>query len=134
MTAVGPVCHIPPKTTTFAKTPVPIPAIPPPAQPTLASLVATVNTLRQIIMITTGQNGTNGQNGQNGGNGGAGGVASPPGGSFQQTSVTNQTVRVFQNNDPTSDNWVDVQYVSQLVMGNNATRSTWTYDALPPPA
>jgi hypothetical protein len=88
-----------------------------------------VNQLRQIISTTTGQNGTNGQNGQNSSSGGG---SAQPGGSFTQISVTQATQRVYQNNDKTSQNWVDVQYVSQLIMGNNATKSTWTYDAPPP--
>lgn len=123
MSAVGPVCHIAPVTVTTPKVPSPIPSIPPPAQPTLQSLTATVNTLRQIIMIITGQNGTNGTNGSS---------KNSPGGSFQQTSVTTVQQRVYQNNDPTSQNYVDVAYVKQLVMGNNSTKSTWTYNAPPP--
>lgn len=126
MSAVGPVCHIAPVTVTTPKVPSPIPSIPPPAQPTLQSLTATVNTLRQIIMIITGQNGTNGTNGTNGSS------KNSPGGSFQQTSVTTVQQRVYQNNDPTSQNYVDVAYVKQLVMGNNSTKSTWTYNAPPP--
>jgi len=123
VSAVGPVCHIAPVTVTTPKVPSPIPSIPPPAQPTLQSLTATVNTLRQIIMIITGQNGTNGTNGSS---------KNSPGGSFQQTSVTTVQQRVYQNNDPTSQNYVDVAYVKQLVMGNNSTKSTWTYNAPPP--
>ena len=128
MTDVGPVCHIPPKTTTFAKVPVPIPAVPPPAQATLQSLQQTVNTLRQIIMIITGQNGTNGPGQGIDTRPGGGG----PGGSFVQIRQTLATERVYQNNDKTSQNWVDVQYVTMLEMGNNATKSTWTYKSPPP--
>jgi hypothetical protein len=127
VSAVGPVCHIAPVTTITPKVPVDIPAAPPPAQATLASLQQTVNTLREIIIITTGQQGWNGQPGANGSPG-----QPAPGGSFKQTSVTMQTQRVYQNNDPSTGNYVDVQYVSQLVMGNNSTKSTWTYNAPPP--
>lgn len=127
MTAVGPVCHIPPKTVITEKVPVDIPAIPPPAQATLQSLQNMVNTLRQIIIIITGQQAGNGQRGS---------TSSPqkqPGGSFEQVSVTTKTKRVFQNNDPNSPNWVDVEYVAQLKMANNSTKSTWTYNAPPNP-
>jgi hypothetical protein len=124
------VCHIPPKTIITEKVPVDIPAVPPPAQATLQSLQQTVNTLRQIIIIITGQQAGNGQPQRS--SGGSVGSTPQPGGSFAQTSVTMATQRVFQNNDPTSQNFVDVQYVQQLVMGNNATRSTWTYNAPPP--
>ena len=127
MSAVGPVCHIPPVTTITPKTPVAIPAVPPPAQATLASLQQTINTLRQIIIIITGQQANNGQPQQ-----GTLNTQAQPGGSFAQVSVTMATQRVFQNNDPNSGNFVDVQYVQQLVMGNNATKSTWTYNAPPP--
>jgi len=127
MTAVGPVCHIPPTTVFTEKQPVPIPAIPPPAQATLQSLQQTINTMRQILIIITGQQATNGQQNPS--------ITSPPapGGSFQQTSVTTKTKRIFQNNDTTSSNWVDVEYVAQLKMDNNSTKSTWTYNAAPEP-
>jgi hypothetical protein len=121
MSAVGPVCHIPPQTIVFKPQPVAIPAVPPPAEANLASLQNTVNTLRQIILTITGQNGVNGQNGANG--------SSAPGGSFEQTQVQTQTVRVFQNNDPTSPNFVDVQFVSQVKFQNNATKSTIVFNA-----
>lgn len=121
MSAVGPVCHIPPATQTFPKVPVPIPAVPPPAKATLQSLQYTINQLRQIIYIITGQQGNNGSLGTN----------AAPGGSFVQASQTTQTVRVFQGNDPNSPNWVDVQYVNKLEMDNNSTKSTWVYNAPP---
>lgn len=123
MAAVGPVCHIPPKTVAVVKNPVPIPAVPPPAKATLASLQYTVNQLREIINIITGQQGNNGSSGS---------ISSPAGGSFTQTSVQYKSVRVYQNNDVNSPNFVDVQYVSKLVMGNNSTKSTWTYNAEDP--
>jgi len=121
MTAVGPVCHIAPVTTITPKVPVNIPAVPPAAQATLNSLQATVNTLRQIIIIITGQQANNGQP--------QSAAQSEPGGSFTQASVTKVTKRIFQGNDPTSSNFVDVEYVTQLAMDNNATKSTWTYNA-----
>lgn len=130
MTDVGPVCHIAPKTVFTEKVPVPIPAVPPPAQATLQSLQQTVNTLRQIIIIITGQQGNNGQPQPRFG---SISTQAQPGGSFAQTSVTTKTKRIFQNNDKNSSNWVDVEYVAQLKMGNNSTKSTWTYNAAPEP-
>src|ERR1700719_198518 len=99
-------------------TAVSIPAIPPPAQANMASLQSTVNQLREIMQTTTGQNGVQGQNT-------APDSKNPPGGSFVILSQTVVTKRIFQNNDPTSQNWVDVQYVTNLTMQNNATKSLW---------
>jgi hypothetical protein len=96
-----------------------------PAKPTLASLTATVNQLRQTIQTITGQNGVAGQNkptSQNQTNN-----QTQPGGSFNLLSVTHATRRIFLNNDP-SAGFIDVPYIAQLVMQNNATSSKWTYN------
>lgn len=126
MTTVGPVCHIPPANpSTPQPSPKDIPAIPPPAQATLQSLQSTVNQLRQIIIQLTGQQGPPGAPGAN--------AKSTPPGSFVQAKIVTKTVRIFQNNDPTSQNWVDVERVNSLVMNNNSTKATWTYTRPPDP-
>lgn len=123
MTTVGPVCHIPPvNPATQQPGPKDIPAIPPPAQATLQSLQHTVNQLRQIIIQLTGQQGPPGQN-----------AKSPPPGSFVQSKIVTKTVRIFQNNDPTSENWIDVERVNSLVLNNNSTKAIWTYTRPPDP-
>jgi len=131
MAAVGPVCHIPPKTTSFVLTPKAIQGLPPPAQPTIASLQSTVNQLRQYINQMN-QNFTEIINNIN--NQAPGQISSNAkgGGTFTQASQQLQTVRVFQGNDPTSPNYVDVQYVTKLVMDSDEPQGSWTYNAPPP--
>jgi hypothetical protein len=119
MTTVGPVCHLPPNTTASFPDPKDLPGVPP-AQPNLASLTATVNALRQLVLILAGLNGPPGSNGK-----------SAPSGSWTQKSIQTETVRIYQNNDPSTGNFVDVQRVTQLVMGNSASKQTWTYNAPP---
>jgi hypothetical protein len=108
----------------FKTAQLPIPTIPAP-KPTLASLHDTVTKLRQVVNTITGQNGVAGQGAptaQNQTN-----TQEQPGGSFSPISVTHSTQRLYLNND-TSQGFIDVPYISQLVMGNNATASTWTYN------
>lgn len=129
MATVGPVCHIPPKNNTAQPAPADLPGIPPAAQASLASLQHTVNQLRQIIIVLTGQQGARGPAGLNGAN------AQPPQASqtsFTQKNVSYTTTKIFQNNDPTTGNFVEVQTVANLVMSNKQG-ATWTYNA-PPPA
>jgi hypothetical protein len=115
----APICHIPPVTTTTQPGPKPMPSIPI-AQPNLASLTATVNAMRQVIMIFTGQMGAQGQQGAPGQN--------APSGSWTQQSIQTEKVKIFQNNDPTTGNFVEVERINQLVFGNNASKQTWTFN------
>lgn len=121
----GPVCHIPPVTTADQPGPKSLPAIPP-AQPNLASLTATVNAMRTVIMLFTGQAGPRGQQGRQGSAG-----KPAPSGSWRQKSIDVETVKIFQNNDPTTGNFVTVQRVNRLVMGNDQTNQTWTFNRPP---
>jgi hypothetical protein len=119
MSTVGPVCHIPPATSASLPGPKNLPNVPP-AEPNIQSLVATVNALRQLVIILSGQQGSGGS------------ISSKaPSGSWSQKSIQTETVKVYQNNDPSTGNFVEVQRVTQLVMGNNATQQTWTYNAAP---
>lgn len=119
-TTVGPVCHIPPANTTAKPQPVDIPGVGPPAQPTLQSLQQTVNNLRQIIMFITGQQGPAGQNGSNAKSKPARWVEDKP------SRVTN-TVRVFQNNDTTSKNFVDIETIDGVTMKDGVTGESWKW-------
>lgn len=117
--AVGPVCHIPPPTTGETPGPASIPGLPPPAQPSVASLVSVVNQLRQIIAtMTTTKPPNNTVNIS---------TAQPAGANgFKQQSISYSSVRVYQNNDKTSPNYVDINVVDNLVMGAPGGQS-WTY-------
>ncbi|HXO47873.1 MAG TPA: hypothetical protein VN897_11405 [Mycobacterium sp.] len=79
--------------------------------------------MRQLIMILAGLNGQPGANGQAG--------KAAPAGSWTQQSIQTENVKIFQNNDPSTGVFVEVQRVTKLVMGNSATKQTWTYTAPP---
>jgi hypothetical protein len=125
MAAVGPVCHIPPKNNTAQPGPAELPGIPGPATTSLQSLQSTVNQLRNIIIVLTGQHGAQGPPGQN--------AQTPPASaaSFTQKTISYTTTKIFQNNDPSTGNFVEVQTVQNLVM-QNKQGATWTYTAPPP--
>lgn len=122
--ANAPICHIPPNVNPPSQSPNAIPSIPP-AQPNLASLTATVNALRQVIMIISGQQGAPGAQGAQG--------KAAPAGSWTQQSISSSKVKIYQNNDPTTGNFVEVDRVDKLVFGNDATKQTWTYNRTPDP-
>jgi len=125
MTQVGPVCHIPPSSFSASPGPQSIPGVPSPAQPSIPSLVNTVNQLRQIILVLTGQRGAQGAHGAQGA---AGKNAGPQ--DFVQQNIRTTTQKIYQNNDPSTGNFVEVQVVQSLVMANK-TGGTWTYHAPP---
>jgi hypothetical protein len=124
MTTVGPVCHIPPETTvTDQPGPVGLPSIPP-AGPTIASLMSTVNAIRNQIMIITGRQGSQGRQGAPGRNGSSNNAK----GTWTEQARVVETVRIYQNNDPTSENWIDVERINKLAMVNKDTGQQWTWD------
>lgn len=124
MATVGPVCHIPPLNSQGQPTPSDIPGIPEPASPTLQSLQHVVNQLRQIIIVITGQQGAQGPPGQNAA------TPSASAASFTQKTISKGKVKIYQNNDPSTGNFVEVEIVNNLVL-QNKQGATWTYKAAP---
>lgn len=124
----GPVCHIPPTSMPANPGPQTIPGVPAPAAPNLQSLMQTVNQLRQIILVLLGQNGAQGPPGVQGP---AGKPLGPQ--DFTQTKLTSTKTKIFQNNDPSTGNFVEVSTVQSLTMANKAG-ATWVYNAPPPSA
>lgn len=121
MTAVGPVCHIPPKViTTPQPAPLNLPSIPP-AGPTLDSLMHTVNAMRQVIIILSGQRGAQGAQGAQG----AAAKKTPPV-RWSEAARTVETVRIFDPNDHTV--FVDVERINNLTMKDGVTGEQWTWD------
>lgn len=117
MSAVAPVCHIPPKTPNNQPAPVNLPAIPP-AGNTIASLQATVNIMRQVIMLLAGQQGSPGQNGTS---------ATPPKPArWTEQSRQTETVRIFDPNDKSV--FVDVERINKLIMHDGVTGESWTWN------
>ena len=123
MTTVGPVCHIPPKNNINQPGPQNLPAIPP-AQPNIQSLMNTVNALRQVVNQLTGRQGSQGPAGQAGAQGKPGTSAK---GTWSEQNRQEETVKIYQNNDPSTGNYVEVKQINKLVMENKDTGQTWTW-------
>lgn len=118
----APVCHIPPETTTTTQPgPTELPSVAP-AQPNLASLTATVNALRLVMNYITGRQGPQGPQGAAGSN------TKPKPPRWSEVSRTESTERIYQNNDSSSSNYVDVKSINQLKMRDNVTGEGWTWD------
>lgn len=119
---VGPVCHIPANTTAQTPGAKNIPGLPAPAAPNLASLTSTVNSLRDIINVLMGPSIVNNVVVNN--NNGSGAQVKP--GDFSQKSISYAKVKIYQNNDPSTGNYVEVNVVDGLTMGNSSGGS-WKY-------
>lgn len=115
MTAVPPVCHIPPVQPTTQPQPVNLPSIPP-AQPNVQSLADTVNQMRQLLMYLAGQIAKNASNGT----GARSQVAR-----WSEASRTTSNVRVYNPNDKTQ--YVDVEQINTLTMKDGITGDAWTW-------
>lgn len=129
MTVVGPVCHIPPETTvTDQPGPQTLPSIPV-AQPNIQSLQNTINRMREVLNYITGRQGPRGAMGEPGRPGQPGKPAekSKPA-RWAETARQKTTVRIYQNNDKTSQNWVDVERITGLTMTDSVTGEKWSWD------
>jgi|SRR5579859_1911985 len=122
MSNVGPVCHIPPQTTAEQPNPQALPAIPV-AAPNVASLTATVNALRQAVIILAGLNGRPGPAGKSG--------KDAPAGSWTQSDIQTENVKIYQNNDPNTGNFVEVQRINSLTFNNKTTKQTIVFNRPP---
>lgn len=126
---VGPVCHIPPATTPGAPQPLNLPGLPGPATPNdINSIVSLVNSLRLMLVQMSDQTRarvvappTNRR-----------GPGPPPDKNRdpQWAEVDRQThkVRVYQNNDKTSQNYVDVEQINSLTMQDRHTGALWRWN------
>lgn len=121
MTSVGPVCHIPPDTVIDQPGPIALPSIPP-AQPNLQSLMNTVNQMRLVINYLSGRQGPQGPKGKSGDNA----KAKPA--RWTEAGRVVEIERVYQNNDRSSPNYIDVQRINQLRMRDGVTGESWTWD------
>lgn len=147
----APVCHIPvdqtitdqPRAARFA----PIPPV-----VDLPSAIIAINNINLIIQQITGQNPPRGLPGARGGVGAAGGGSSsgeqgkpgkdgkdgqpgkpgktPKGGRFTEDKSQRVTkkLKVYQDNDKTSDNWVEIERINRVVWIDNVTGEhiVWT--------
>src|ERR1700761_4003716 len=128
-TPVGPVCHLNPPAINPNTQPSNIPGIPGPVPQTNNAatndqLAALLNALRAAMLALLNQ--------LNHGNNAAGGVLQSPkpqqSAQWTQKSIQTSKVKVFQNNDPTSSNWVEIEQINQLVMSQASTGQTWQWN------
>ncbi len=139
--SVAPVCHIStgsqpinqPRATL-------LPSVP--AAVDLPSALAAINALKLLIQMMSGQQGTSGARGNTvplGGGGVVGRAGSagsqgqkgkdakdPTGGRFVEDRAqrVTQKKRIFQDNDKTSDNWVDISQINKVVWVDKVTGET----------
>lgn len=115
---VGPVCHIPPTTTTANPQVKSIPGVLP-APTNLPSALNAIRNLQEIVRYLTNQVVNN-----NTGGGTISTKAQP--GDFTQTDIQTEKVKIYQNNDKTSDNWVEVEQVNGLTF-KDKLGNKWQY-------
>lgn len=118
----APVCHIPPENASIPQPGVRnLPGIP--IATDLRSLYAAVNAMRQTILIITNQQDTTGANNFS--------VKPDPNAKKQQwleVSRVVEKVKVYQNNDPSTGNFVEIERINKLTMGDKNTGQQWTWD------
>lgn len=124
-----PICHIPPTTEIGQPQPKAIQAIPP-AQPNIASLTATVNALRMVVQQITGQNPLNPNLQPN--TAGFNRVPDKSGGNngkpqWSEQGRTTNKVKIFQDNDKNTGNFVEVEQINTLTMVDKNTGQTWKW-------
>lgn len=109
----------------------------------LPSAITVINQLKLLIQMLAGQQPVTGPAGVNGfagpvGSAGSAGAAGPPGkdgqkgkdaksgGRFQEDrgQRIKETIRVFQDNDKESDNWVDIEQINKVVWVDSVTGET----------
>jgi len=119
---VGPVCHIPPPFTPGNPQPLNMPGLPGPATD-LVSAIALINSMRAVLaqMVDTHQSGNN--------TGVTNNFITQSDKKAQWVEVDRQVekVRVYQNNDKTSPNYVDVEQINQLTVQDRRTGALWRW-------
>jgi hypothetical protein len=115
----APVCHIPPED---ANIPQPsannLPAIP--IATDLASALAAVNAIRQTLKVMNNQLPFS--------NGFRTIQDKKDRVQWSEQSRVIEKVKVYQNNDPSTGNFVEVERINKLVMSDRNTGQTWTWD------
>lgn len=120
---VGPVCHIPPANTPASPQKPSLPGLPGPASADINSVTSTVNQILAMLKALLNQTNQGFQRKPD-----PNGKGNP--GDFHTQDLVTKKVKVYQNNDPETGNFVEVNQVTKLVMGNKAG-ATWTYNAPP---
>lgn len=125
MSNVGPVCHIPPKTTPGNPQPQALPGLPGPASPSdPVSMANLLNAVRLAMLPFLNNN-------QKPNNTAINDFITKPSpdsrSSWVEVERVHQKVRVYQNNDKTSPNYVDINQINKLVMQHKKTGERWVW-------
>lgn len=131
----GPVCHIPPANTPANPQAHNVPGMPPPINPGSKSfnndVANMLNAFRQMLMTLLGQLNSLNNNTNNGGvSNGFTTKQGDKGNNYTQVSQATEKVRVYQNNDPTTGNYVEVERTNRLVM-KDKQGNTWVWERPP---
>lgn len=121
----GPVCHVPPVNIPANPQSHALPGIGAPAQPNIASLVRAVNDLQRVVRILSGQNQPISPSQTI--NGFKTKADKPKESRWSEAGRATEKVKVYQNNDPTSDNWVEVEQINELTMQDAVTKEQWKW-------
>lgn len=119
--ASAPICHIPPEDAQIPQPPTrDLPSIP--AATDLRSALMAINTIRHVIQVITGQLPPGGGNNFN--------TKPDPNNKLQWTEQSRVTekVRIYQNNDPSTGNFVEIEQINKLTMADKKTGQTWSWD------
>jgi hypothetical protein len=124
----NPVCHLPPKPAAQIPGPKNIPGLPGAVSPPTSNspgaqqqfnneIAGIINQILQMLKMLGNQLNTNSNSsGQK-----------PPKPQWNEVSRVTEKVRVFQNNDHTSPNWVDVEQINALVFSDKNTGAQWKW-------
>lgn len=124
MSNVGPVCHIPPVSTPGNPQPTNLPGIPGPASPNdPVSMANLLNAMRLALLSMLNQLNSSTNNNSNGLNR----KPEPTKAQWNETNRVTSNVKIYQNNDPNTGNFVEVEQINQLTMTDKSTGNTWVW-------
>jgi hypothetical protein len=129
MSNQGPVCHVPSVNQPATPQTHDLPGLGGPPQPTIQSLMRAVIDLQRVVRSLSGQQQTTRPSSdKTGSNGFKTKEDKKKEERWTEEARVVEKVRVFQNNDKTSDNWVDVEQINQLKMRDKVTGERWAWD------
>ena len=120
------VCHIPPASPIADPQAKDIPGLLGPPDDLLSALMA-IRNLQDIVRRLAGQ-----KPAQN--NTGTFSIRVQPGpgkSDWEQSDIVQEKRKIYQNNDNTSQNWVEVNQINSLTMRNKKTGETWKWNRPP---
>lgn len=129
MSNQGPVCHVPPANQSANPQVHDLPGLGGPPQPTIASLVRAVTDLQRVVKSLSGQVQPIRPSDNTGSNGFKTKEDKKKDDSrWSEEGRVTEKKKIYQNNDKTSDNWIEVEQINQLKMRDKVTGEHWAWD------